>query len=135
PAGATTSPSPAATLADRPALAAMSAERGRSRDNPVEVMIHSRTRLNKPGSGKETWHLEFDLNESGLDYTVGDTFGIYPTNDLALVDAVIKAIDAPPDFPIGGVRVAGVVVEGVWLRLPPEVLLEVNAHSTDLICL
>ena len=85
PAGETTSPSRAATLADRPALAAMPAERGRSRDNPVEVMIHSRTRLNKPGSGKETWHLEFDLNGSGLDYTVGDTFGIYPTNDLALV--------------------------------------------------
>ncbi len=130
PAGATTSPLPAATLADRPALAAMSAERGRSRDNPVEVMIHSRTRLNKPGSGKETWHLEFDLNESGLDYTVGDTFGIYPTNDLALVDAVIKAIDAPPDFPIGGRTLRVVLQDSVSLGLAPDILFQLISYIT-----
>jgi len=130
PAGATTSPLPAATLADRPALAAMSAERGRSRDNPVEVMIHSRTRLNKPGSGKETWHLEFDLNESGLDYTVGDTFGIYPTNDLALVDAVIKAIDAPADFPIGGRTLRVVLQDSVSLGLAPDILFQLISYIT-----
>ena len=130
PAGATTSPSPAAILADRPALAAMPAERGRSRDNPVEVMVHSRTRLNKPGSGKETWHLEFDLNESGLDYTVGDTFGIYPTNDLALVDAVIKAIDAPPDFPIGGRTLRAVLQDSVSLGLAPDILFQLISYIT-----
>jgi len=130
PAGETTSPSPAATLADRAPLAAMPAERGRSRDNPVEVMIHSRTRLNKPGSGKETWHLEFDLNESGLDYTVGDTFGIYPTNDLALVDAVIKAIDAPPDFPIGGRTLRAVLQDSVSLGLAPDILFQLISYIT-----
>ena len=130
PAGATTSPSPAAILADRPALAAMPAERGRSRDNPVEVMFHSRTRLNKPGSGKETWHLEFDLNGSGLDYAVGDTFGIYPTNDLALVDAVIKAIDAPPDFPIGGRTLRAVLQDSVSLGLTPDILFQLISYIT-----
>ena len=130
PAGETTSPSRAATLADRPALAAMPAERGRSRDNPVEVMIHSRTRLSKPGSGKETWHLEFDLNGSGLDYTVGDTFGIYPTNDLALVDAVIKAIDAPPDFPIGGRTLRAVLQDSVSLGLAPDILFQLISYIT-----
>ena len=130
PAGETTSPSRAATLADRPALAAMPAERGRSRDNPVEVMIHSRTRLNKPGSGKETWHLEFDLNGSGLDYTVGDTFGIYPTNDLALVDAVIKAIDAPPDFPIGGRTLRAVLQDSASLGLAPDILFQLISYIT-----
>ena len=130
PAGETTSPSPAAILADRPALAAMPAERGRSRDNPVEVMFHSRTRLNKPGSGKETWHLEFDLNGSGLDYTVGDTFGIYPTNDLALVDAVIKAIDAPPDFPIGGRTLRAVLQDSVSLGLTPDILFQLISYIT-----
>ena len=128
PAGETTSPSRAATLADRPALAAMPAERGRSRDNPVEVMIHSRTRLSKPGSGKQTWHLEFDLNGSGLDYTVGDTFGIYPTNDLALVDAVIKAIDAPPDFPIGGRTLRAVLQDSVSLGLAPDILFQLISY-------
>ena len=51
----------------------------------------ARTRLNKPGSEKETWHVEFDLSESGLDYVVGDSFGIIPMNDPALVDAVRRA--------------------------------------------
>src|SRR5580700_60571 len=32
---------------------------GRSRDNPAEAFFASRTLLNKPGSGKETWHIEF----------------------------------------------------------------------------
>ena len=65
---------------------------GRSRDNPAIATVLSRTRLNKPGSEKETWHVEFDLAGSGLDYVVGDSFGIYPANDPALVDAVIAAL-------------------------------------------
>ena len=75
---------------------------GRSRDNPAEATFLSRTRLNKPGSAKETWHIEFDLAGSGLDYAVGDAFGLFPTNDPALADAVIAALGAPADFPIGG---------------------------------
>ncbi len=52
---------------------------GRSRDNPVTAKLLSRTRLNKPGSEKETWHVDFDLAGTGLDYVVGDSFGIFPT--------------------------------------------------------
>ena len=63
-------------------------------------------RLNKPGSEKETWHIEIDLAGSGLDYAVGDCFGIFPANDPALVDAVIAALDAPPDFPSAAARCA-----------------------------
>ena len=65
---------------------------GRSRNHPIEATFLSRTRLNKPGSLKETWHVEFDLRRTGLDYCVGDCFGIYPTNDPALVDAVIATL-------------------------------------------
>ena len=60
------------------APAAPAAAPGRSRDNPAEATFLSRTRLNKPGSEKETWHVEFDLAGSGIDYTVGDSFGIFP---------------------------------------------------------
>ena len=72
---------------------------GRSRDTPAEAVFVSRTLLNKPGSGKQTWHIEFDLSSSGLDYVVGDCFGIFPTNDPTLVEAVIKALGVPADFP------------------------------------
>ena len=75
----------------------------------------SRTRLNKPGSEKETWHIEFDLAARGLDYAVGDSFGVFPTNDPALADAVIRALDAPPDAPIGGRTLREVLIDGVSL--------------------
>src|SRR5262245_6038439 len=66
---------PAAKFAAAAADPTPTAAAGRSRDNPVEARFVSRTRLNKPGSEKETWHLEFDLSACGLDYTVGDAFG------------------------------------------------------------
>ena len=125
-----TRPSPAAVVADRPAVAARSAEQASSRDHPVEVLFHSRTRLNKPGSGKETWHLELDLNGSGLDYTVGDSFGIYPTNHPALVDAVIKTIDAPPDFSIGGRTLRAVLQDSISLGPAPDMLFQLISYIT-----
>ena len=74
---------------------------GRSRDNPVYATFLSRRRLNKPGSEKETWHIDIDLAGTDLDYVVGDSFGMFPANDHDLVAAVLAALDAPPDFPIG----------------------------------
>ncbi|WP_291688778.1 (Fe-S)-binding protein, partial [Bradyrhizobium sp.] len=62
-----------------PAPAVM-AEPGRSRDNPVAATFLSRRLLNKPGSEKETWHIDFDLTGCGLDYVVGDSFGIFARN-------------------------------------------------------
>ena len=68
---------------------------GRSRDNPVYATFLSRRRLNKPGSGKETWHVDIDLAGTDLDYVVGDSFGIFPANDHGLVTAVLAALDVP----------------------------------------
>ena len=67
----------------------ISAPPGRSRDNPAQAVFLSRRRLNKEGSEKETWHVEFDLTHSGLDYTPGDSFGVFPKNELGLVDQII----------------------------------------------
>ena len=50
---------------------APAARPGRSRDNPVTATFLSRRRLNKPGSQKETWHIDIDLAGSDLDYAVG----------------------------------------------------------------
>ena len=72
----------------------ITAEPGRSRDNPVAATFVSRRLLNKPGSEKETWHIDFDLSGCGLDYVVGDSFGIFARNDLGHVDQIIALLGA-----------------------------------------
>ena len=103
---------------------------GRSRDNPAYATFLSRRKLNKAGSQKETWHIEFDLAETGLDYEVGDSFGIFPANDSALVDAVVAALDAPPDFPIGGRSLREVLTDGVSLSPAPDMLFQLMSYLT-----
>jgi sulfite reductase (NADPH) flavoprotein alpha-component len=104
------------------------AEQGYSREAPVEARFLSATLLNKGQSEKSTWHVEFDLSDSGLDYAVGDSFGVYPTNDPALVDAVIQAIDAPADFPIAGKTLRQMLLEEVSLGLAPDILFELISY-------
>jgi sulfite reductase (NADPH) flavoprotein alpha-component len=103
---------------------------GRSRDNPVTATFVSRRRLNKEGSEKETWHVEFDLAECGLDYVVGDSFGIFPANDPALVDAVLAALDVPADFDIAGRSLREVLSDGVSLSPAPDMLFQLISYLT-----
>jgi sulfite reductase (NADPH) flavoprotein alpha-component len=119
---------PAAVPAEAPQLALGQPTAGYSRDNPAEATLVERRLLNKTGSQKETWHFEFDLSASGLQYTVGDAFGLYPSNDPALVDAIIKALDAPPDFPIGGEPLRDVLLRGVSLAPAPDMLFQLFSY-------
>jgi sulfite reductase (NADPH) flavoprotein alpha-component len=118
-----------AVVADT-AVAAAPAPAGRSRDNPAIATFLSRTRLNKPGSAKETWHVELDLAGSGIDYVVGDSFGVFPQNDPALADAVIAALAAPADFPIGGRTLREVLIDGVSLGAAPDMLFQLYSYIT-----
>ncbi|WP_424925887.1 assimilatory sulfite reductase (NADPH) flavoprotein subunit [Bacillus safensis] len=61
-----------------------------SRTNPFYAEVLENINLNGRGSNKETRHLELSLEGSGLVYEPGDSLGIYPTNDPALVDQLIK---------------------------------------------
>jgi sulfite reductase (NADPH) flavoprotein alpha-component len=112
------------------ATAAAAAALGHSRDNPAQALFLSRTRLNKPGSNKETWHIEFDLAATGIDYAVGDSFGVFAANDPALADAVLAALKAPADFPIGGRPLRDVLIDGVSLGAAPDMLFELYSYIT-----
>jgi sulfite reductase (NADPH) flavoprotein alpha-component len=103
-------------------------ERGYSRELPVEARFLSRTLLNKGGSEKSTWHVEFDLSGTGLQYRVGDSFGIYPVNDPSLVASVIDAINAPPDFPIAGRTLTDVLAHDMTLGPAPDMLFELISY-------
>jgi sulfite reductase (NADPH) flavoprotein alpha-component len=121
PAQAEAAPSPAATT---------STPLGRSRDNPANAIFLSRTLLNKAGSNKHTWHIEFDLSSCGLDYVVGDSFGIFPTNDQGLVAAVIKILGVPADFAVKGRSLQDVLTNDVSLGLASDTLFQLYSYIT-----
>ena len=107
-----------------------SAVPGLSREHPLTATLAQRHRLNKEGSLKETWHVEFDISGSGLDYAVGDSLGIFPVNDPGLVDMVIAALGAPPDFPIGGRTLRETLCDGVSLSPAPDMLFQLISYLT-----
>jgi sulfite reductase (NADPH) flavoprotein alpha-component len=125
-------PAIAKASAPVPALAApaASAVSAPSRNHPAEVAFLSRTRLNRAGSSKETWHIELDLADSGIQYAVGDSLGIVPSNHPVLVDAVIAAIGAPPDFPIADRSLREVLSEDSSLGVAPDMLFELISYIT-----
>lgn len=60
--------------------------------NPFPATVRGVRAVTKPGSAKETIHIDYSLEGSGLTYTTGDALGVFPCNDPALVDALINAL-------------------------------------------
>ncbi len=107
-----------------PVAAASPVAAGRSRDNPVLASFVSRRLLNKAGSEKETWHIEFDLDAAGLDYVVGDSFGVFARNDLGLVDQIIAMLGASHMTEVNGKALRDVLQNDVSLSPAPDSLFE-----------
>jgi sulfite reductase (NADPH) flavoprotein alpha-component len=112
------------------AVTATISEPGRSRDNPIAATFTSRRLLNKKGSEKETWHIDFDLAEAGLDYVVGDSFGIFAKNDLGLVDQIIALLGASHTTEVRGRTLRDVLIEEVSLSPAPDSLFELFSYLT-----
>src|SRR6185437_2656254 len=123
---ATTTPA-AATAADVPAA---DSEPGRSRDNPVTATFLSRRLLNKSGSEKETWHFEFDISGCGLDYVVGDSFGIFARNEIGHVDQIIALLGASHTTKVNGKTLREALIEDVSLSPAPDKLFELISFIT-----
>src|ERR1700712_3467503 len=124
---------PAASgLASAPAAAAPAAvaEPGRSRDNPAPAKFLSRRLLNASGSEKETWHIDFDLSGCGLDYVVGDSFGIFARNDLGHVDQIIALLGASHTTQVRGKTLREVLLDDVSLAPSPDSLFELISYLT-----
>jgi sulfite reductase (NADPH) flavoprotein alpha-component len=105
-------------------------EPGRSRDNPAAAKFVSRRLLNKQGSEKETWHIDFDLSGCGLDYVVGDSFGIFARNDLGHVDQIIALLGASHTTEVRGKTLREVLTDDVSLAPAPDSLFELISFLT-----
>jgi sulfite reductase (NADPH) flavoprotein alpha-component len=59
--------------------------------NPFSAETVDRVLLNGEGSAKETLHLEFSLDGSGLSYEPGDALAVVPVNAPDVIKAIIEA--------------------------------------------
>ncbi|MCB1235710.1 MAG: hypothetical protein KDM91_11620 [Verrucomicrobiae bacterium] len=60
------------------------------RKNPLLARVARRELLTAGCDEKETWHFEIDLRDSGLEFLPGDSLAIFPQNDPALADEILR---------------------------------------------
>ena len=101
---------------------------GYSREAPVAAIFKSATTISGAASEKDTRHIVFDISASGVSYEPGDSFGLMPANDPALVDAVLTAMKAPADFPVGGKTFRDALITEYGLGLAPDMLFELASY-------
>lgn len=96
-------------LKPAPALATVTPLRGGApspapssvtRERPFAAPLLANQRIVGRDSAKDIRHIELSLEGSGLDYQPGDALGVWPTQPVALVDAVIDALGADREQPV-----------------------------------
>ena len=123
-------PVPAVAVAEAKDTSKQMAEPGYSRDQPVSAIFRSATPICGAGSEKDTRHVVIDISGSGITYAPGDSFGVLPTNDPALANAVLAAMRAPADLPIGGKTFRQALIEDYALGPAPDMLFELIGYLT-----
>jgi sulfite reductase (NADPH) flavoprotein alpha-component len=63
-----------------------------SRDNPALAPIVDKRNLARNDSSKETLHLAFSIEGTGISYEAGDACGVIPNNDLDLVAEILQTL-------------------------------------------
>ena len=109
-----------------------------SRKNPFPGRLLTNRRLSREGSGKDIRHYEIDLVGSGLRYEAGDSLGVYPENDPALVEELLTALGASGEEPVpSGAEGGGLVplrqalLRNYHITSPAKQFLEAIAARTE----
>jgi sulfite reductase (NADPH) flavoprotein alpha-component len=69
---------------------------------PARLVVNRR--LNRKGSGKDTRHVEFSLEETDLTYEVGDALSVTPANCPELVEELLGTLYRTGEEEVHGVR-------------------------------
>lgn len=116
--------SPAASTAPTTPLAS---------ERPVPVDLAASTPLNGTGSSKDTRHVVFRLNGSGLEYAVGDSLGVHAGNCPELVAAIVETLGAKNDDEVDlsdGTRrpLAEALIQTCDVARPSDAVIELLAE-------
>lgn len=110
---------------------------GFSKQTPLPARLLVNRCLSGTGSAKEVRHFEISLAGSGLSYEAGDALGVFPANDPALVDDVLRALGCDGEEAVPGKDGQPVALRLALrshfeiTRLPPPLLAAVAERSGD----
>jgi sulfite reductase (NADPH) flavoprotein alpha-component len=108
-----------------------------TRNNPFTAPVLRNVNLNGAGSAKETRHIELLLEGSGICYECGDSLGVYPSNDVALVDLALEALGASGEETVADPQWGTLPLRAALLRryelnnVPPNLVKAVAERSGD----
>ncbi|MEM7791198.1 MAG: sulfite reductase subunit alpha [Verrucomicrobiota bacterium] len=71
-----------------------------SKKTPFPAVMLKNKVLTKNASSKETRHYEISLEDSGIEYDVGDALGVIPTNCPELVSQLTETLKLNPEEPV-----------------------------------
>lgn len=108
-----------------------------SRNHPFMAPVLRNVNLNGPGSAKETRHIELLLEGSGIGYECGDSLGVFPTNDVELVDLALEALGSNGEETVADAQWGTLPLRAALLRryelnnVPPNLVKAVAERSGD----
>ena len=94
------------------------------RSNPFLAPLLVNRKLNAPGSSKDTRHLAFSLEGSGLKYEVGDALAVRPCNCPDLVDELIGALGCAGSDALNGVSVRHALLHDYEITRVPAAMVK-----------
>ena len=98
------------------------------RSNPFPAPLIANCKLNAPGSSKDTRHLSFSLDGSGLEYEVGDALAVRPCNCPELVSELITALGCSAHDALNGVSVQHALLHDYEITRVPVAMIKAAAE-------
>ncbi len=99
-----------------------------SRKRPFYATLSHLRLLNHPLSTKENLHITLDLEGSGIEYSVGSSFGLYPENCPQKVEAILLALQIDPNHIVYDKRNEGSLTLRAFLAKKVNLQSVTSAH-------
>ncbi len=99
--------------------------------NPYIAELKDKVLLNEDGSEKETFHIEINLEGSGIKYQAGDALGLVPLNDSKMVADILAATKLSGDELVEGKKLHELLLGEYDINSLTKPVVEAYAKLTD----